>query len=455
MANPNLKHNARDLQKEIEWFSELLRRRLRHHLDAANKKKKEVRIAAPPFKVTRSVYATYVKMYKLDAAERVILLLALLPVIQPQLVENILHEFNLENRQIPEIGGVKGSHHGGMLPTGDTALFILSGTDMEKRIEYSLLFSPKHKFSLYNLLRLEEVQSNEPELSGVIVMSKDVLMNLTSGTHYYPPFNSSFPAKLITTEYEPEQLVLQHETVEGLEEIKLWLKHRDHLLNKWKFSKKINSGFKCLFHGPPGTGKSLAAALLGKEENLPVYRIDLSMVISKYIGETEKNISHIFDMAQNKNWVLFFDEADALFGKRSVTQTAQDRFANQEVSYLLMRMDEYNGLAILATNFKQNIDKAFLRRFNSVVHFLAPGEEERLKLWKQSFSTETTRDKTVKLDQIAKNFSLTGANIMNVVRFASIMALRQGNNIITQSNIIEGIRRELAKEQALATETAN
>ncbi|HEX7847116.1 MAG TPA: ATP-binding protein, partial [Chitinophagaceae bacterium] len=186
-----------------------------------------------------------------------------------------------------------------------------------------------------------------------------------------------------------------------------------------------------------------------------VYRVDLSMVISKYIGETEKNISRIFDMAQHKNWILFFDEADALFGKRSVTQTAQDRFANQEVSYLLMRMEEYNGLAILATNFKQNIDKAFLRRFNSVVHFLAPDEEQRLKLWKQSFSSETTKDRTVKLDVIAKNFSLTGANIMNVVRYASIMALKHGNNIITHSYIVEGIRRELAKEQSLASETAN
>jgi SpoVK/Ycf46/Vps4 family AAA+-type ATPase len=299
------------------------------------------------------------------------------------------------------------------------------------------------------------VQENEPELSGVILVSKDAQVNLTSGMHYHPSFNSNFPAKIITTEYEPEQLIVPEETREGIDEIKLWLKHRDHLLTKWKFSKKINAGFKCLFHGPPGTGKSLAAALLGKDQDLPVYRIDLSMVIDKYIGETEKKIRRIFDMAQNKNWILFFDEADALFGKRAVTQTAQDRFANQEVSYLLMRMEEYNGLAILATNLKQNIDKAFLRRFNSVVHFMAPDEEQRLKLWKQSFSSETTRDKTVRLDLIAKNFSLTGANIMNVVRYASMMALKQGNNIITHSNLQEGIKKEMMKEQSLASETAN
>jgi AAA+ superfamily predicted ATPase len=454
MVNPNLKNNARDLQKEIEWFSDLLRRRLGHHLDET-KKKKEVRIAAPLFKTARSIYASYVTMYKLDAAERIVLLLALLPFIQPYLIENILKEFSLSNKDIPEIGGVKGSHHGGMIPTGETAVFILGGTELEKRIEYSLLFSSKHKFNAFNLIKLEEVQENEPELSGVILVSKDAQVNLTSGMHYHPTFNSNFPAKIITTEYEPEQLIVPEETREGIEEIKLWLKHRDHLLTKWKFSKKINAGFKCLFHGPPGTGKSLAAALLGKDQDLPVYRIDLSMVIDKYIGETEKKIRRIFDMAQNKNWILFFDEADALFGKRAVTQTAQDRFANQEVSYLLMRMEEYNGLAILATNLKQNIDKAFLRRFNSVVHFMAPDEEQRLKLWKQSFSSETTRDKTVRLDLIAKNFSLTGANIMNVVRYASMMALKQGNNIITHSNLQEGIKKEMMKEQSLASETAN
>ncbi len=454
MVNPNLKHNAQHLQKEIAWFSDLLRRRLEQHLNGGARKA-EIKFQAPVYKRPQSVYSQYIKLYKLTGEERVVMLLALLPYIQPYLIEKILVEYGLDNKQIPEIGGIKGSHHGGLLPTGETALFILAGTDLEKRIQYSLLFSPRHKFYMHHLLRLEELQTGEPEMSGMITIARDTLTSLTSGTRYHPPFNSGFPAKEIKTEYEPKQLVLHEETVKGLEEIKLWLKHRERLLKEWGFAKKINAGYKCLFYGPPGTGKSLTAALLGKENDLPVYRIDLSMVISKYIGETEKNISSIFDMANGKKWILFFDEADALFGKRSVTQTAQDRFANQEVSYLLMRMEEYNGLAILATNFKQNIDKAFLRRFHGVVHFPAPGTDERLKLWKQSFSPQTQRDETVNLESIAKNFALTGSGIMNIVRFASVMALKKGNNIITQSYIIEGIRRELAKEQALAAESAN
>ena len=210
-----------------------------------------------------------------------------------------------------------------------------------------------------------------------------------------------------------------------------------------------------MFYGPPGTGKSLATALIGKQNNLPVYRIDLSMVISKYIGETEKNLSKIFNVAANKNWILFFDEADALFGKRSNIQSSNDRFANQEVSYLLMRMEEYEGLVILATNLKGNIDKAFLRRFQLIVHFHAPDKEQRYLLWKKSFSSNTKLADDVELEALSENFSLTGAHIMNAVRYASMMALKKGDDIITKENLFTGIKKELSKESSLSGDSIN
>ena len=176
------------------------------------------------------------------------------------------------------------------------------------------------------------------------------------------------------------------------------------------------------------------------------------MVISKFIGETEKNLSKIFDAANHKNWILFFDEADALFGKRSNIQNSNDRFANQEVSYLLMRMEEYEGLAILATNFRSNIDKAFLRRFQSIVHFAAPDKVQRLRLWEQSFSVSTKLSGDVDMSALADHFSLTGAGIMNVVQYASLMALRKGNNIITKDNLMTGIKKELTKESTFSGE---
>lgn len=454
MVNKSLKYNAAHLEKDLVWLTAILGSRLESYIDKKHRPS-IAKLTAPAFKAPVSIYQQFIQSFELNDEERIILLLALLPAISPYLIEKTLSKYGIDNKQIPEIGGIKGSFHGGLIPTGETALFILAGNDLQKRIECSLYFSPRHKFYTKNILKLEESTSYEPETSGVLTVTKDVLFMLTNATAYKPLFNTNFPAKLITTSYEYSDLVLTNETEEQLEEIKTWLKHKNKLLKDWGFENKITDGYKCLFYGPPGTGKSLAAALIGKQNDLPVYRIDLSMVISKYIGETEKNLSRIFDSATNKNWILFFDEADALFGKRSNIQNANDRFANQEVSYLLMRMEEYEGLAILATNFKSNIDKAFLRRFQSIVHFAPPGKEQSLRLWQQSFSDKTSLSGDIDLKALAETFSLTGASIMNVARFASIMALKKGNNIITKENIMGGIKKELSKESSLSGDSAN
>jgi SpoVK/Ycf46/Vps4 family AAA+-type ATPase len=154
--------------------------------------------------------------------------------------------------------------------------------------------------------------------------------------------------------------------------------------------KQIAPVYRALFYGPSGTGKTLTATLLGKEFSREVYRVDLSQVISKYIGETEKNLEKIFVQAENKNWILLFDEADALFGKRTQTKSSNDKYANQEVSYLLQRVENFNGLIVLASNFKNNIDDAFLRRFNSIINFTKPNVEERLELWTKALPKNAT-----------------------------------------------------------------
>ena len=454
MANENLKHNAVHLQKDLDWLSALLDQRLKLFVEGASDRAiKE--LAPPPFDGPVSIYQQFLESFRFTAEERLILLLGMLPYIAPYLIEHGLAQNGIEHKLIAEIGGVKGTAHGGMIPTAETALFILAGNNLRKRMEYALLFSPAHKFYTKNILKLGEISAFEPDTSGIIAVSKDVLHMITDGTAYQPLFNTNFPAKLISTGYNYKDMVLSAETEAQLEEIRTWLKFRKQLMKEWSFEDKIHNGFKSLFYGPPGTGKSMAAALIGKRNKMPVYRVDLSMVISKYIGETEKNLSKIFDAASDKDWILFFDEADALFGKRSNIQNANDRFANQEVSYLLMRMEEYQGLAILATNFKNNIDKAFLRRFQSIVYFSFPNKEERYRLWKQSFSDKTIFAEDVDLDVLAENFTITGASIMNVVRYASIMALKKGNNVITKEHIIDGVKKEIAKEASLSGESNN
>jgi SpoVK/Ycf46/Vps4 family AAA+-type ATPase len=245
---------------------------------------------------------------------------------------------------------------------------------------------------------------------------------------------------------EWKDLVLPTQTLEQIDEIKAWVDHSHVLMNDWGMNKRLKPGFKTLFYGPPGTGKTLTACLLGKQCKMDVYRIDLSMIISKYIGETEKNLSRIFDAAEHKNWILFFDEAEALFGKRTGVSDAHDRFANQEVSYLLQRIEDFNGIVILATNLKSNIDDAFNRRFQSVIYFPVPAPEQRFLLWNNSFPQAAVIDEKVSIRQIASKYELTGGTIMNIIRYSSLMTLKRNENVIRLNDIEQGIRREFLKE---------
>ncbi|NJM80652.1 MAG: ATP-binding protein [Flavobacterium sp.] len=253
-----------------------------------------------------------------------------------------------------------------------------------------------------------------------------------------------FPAKEVTTFLEWNDLIVNEGIHTQINQIKLWIRHQKTLLEDWDMKKHVLPGLRTLFYGPPGTGKTLTATLLGKEFNRPVYRIDLSQVVSKYIGETEQNLEKIFNQAENKDWILLFDEADALFGKRTSTKSSNDRYANQEVSYLLQRVERFNGLVILTSNFKNNIDDAFLRRFNSIIKFSKPSIEERIQLW------TNTKPKNIEVNeelilQLATNYELTGAQIVSAVMHASLLAIDQKAMHLSKANLLLGIKGEYEK----------
>jgi AAA+ superfamily predicted ATPase len=445
LTDNRIEYNANHLGEELQWFSDVFESRLsaliRHENQADF-------MTMPPVSLNHhpSVYREFITQYKLTPEERLLLILALIPHIQPQLIDKILTKHNLDRRKVIEVGGLNGTHHGGFIPTGETAIFLLAGNDLAKRFRYSGLLSAQSRLIKNNILKLSQPLANEPDLSSPIEISKEMLSLLTVGKPYEPLFNTNFPAKHITTNYNFEDVVLAPETLKEIKDIELWLDYGKVLLKDWGFGKYINAGYKSLFYGPPGTGKSLLATVLGNKYKMPVYRVDLSLVISKYIGETEKNLSTIFDMAQDKNWILFFDEADSLFGKRTQINDSRDRFANQEVSYLLMRMEEYNGLAILATNLRSNLDDAFARRFQSIVHFPMPNYAERLQLWQKNLEGKGVLDKNVNIEELAQNYAVSGANVLNVVRYASLLAINQNSKIIKSEYLFEGIKKEYQKE---------
>jgi hypothetical protein len=438
--------NARDLERELKWFAEVLDARLKLYFAQPGAVHSVFDITPPDLSGSHSPYAQFTRHYQWSFAERIVVLLALIPLVRPQLLDVLWSRNEATGRGFTEFGGVNGVTHGGFLPTGETAVFIMAGDDLATRFEVTRLFESDHVFACHNILHLSTVNAGESLLSSAIIISREHRHLFTTGIQCKPNFNSEFPARLIETQLDWDYLVLPESTLEQLDEIKNWILHGQRLLQDWDMAKKLQPGFTSLFSGSPGTGKTLSACLLGQHCGCDVYKIDLSMIASKYIGETEKNLARIFDMAEHKNWILFFDEADALFGKRTQVQDSHDRFANQEISFLLQRIEEFHGVVILTSNIKTNIDDAFIRRFHSVINFPMPRPAERLRIWQNAFSPKTVMEESVDLAAVADKYDLSGGTIMNVVRYSSLKALSRNASVIFQEDIEAGIRREFLKE---------
>ena len=253
-------------------------------------------------------------------------------------------------------------------------------------------------------------------------------------------------ARKIEPRYGWGDIVLPPDGVRQLREICQQVESRQVVFGKWGFGRKLSlgRGINVLFCGPPGTGKTMGAEVIARELQLDLYRIDLSQVVSKYIGETEKNLDRIFAAAENSNAILLFDEADALFGKRSEVRDSHDRFANIEISYLLQKMEEYQGISILATNLRQNIDDAFVRRLQAIVEFAFPDEEHRFRIWKQVFPDEAPIAEDARFDILAREAQLAGGNIKNVALAAAAYAAADGG-VIHMAHLVRAAHREHQK----------
>ena len=448
MELTTLESNAQDLEKELQWFQQVLDTRIKLYFNNDASHDSIFEIAPPDLSDSASNYAKLVMHYPMSFSERVVLVMALIPHVRPNIFDILYTKNESFNRGFTEFGGINGKYHGGMLPTGETINFILSGEDLISRYNLSYLFEEDHYFHIHNILSLSPLEKGqgEPRLSNILKISDEYLSLLTSGKPYKPDYSTNFPAKRITTRLNWKELILNDGVREEIDDIITWIQHGDTLMEEWGLNTKVKKGYRAMFYGPPGTGKTLTACLIGQSLDLDVYRIDLSMVVSKYIGETEKNLATVFDQAENKNWILFFDEADALFGKRTSTNSSNDRHANQEVAYLLQRIEDFNGVVILASNLKGNLDEAFSRRFQSMIYFPVPDNEQRLLLWQNAFEDKVELEPKIDLRIIAENHIISGGSITNVLRYCSIKAIQRDSKTVLLRDLENGIRKEQRKE---------
>ena len=439
------------LDNEIEWCRSIIDARFEQYFSGEEDVRKHTRVELilPPELDGDSPYSKVVKENALNFDERFILILALLPHFCPQALDSFFLNNKILGRPYTEFGGWHGKSHSGFLPTCETALFLLAGTDLSRRLEIMKLFEEDCKLRSKRILQLEYGEPGEPKNSAALRISPEYLEFLTTGVQNKPDYSLHFPAKRITTRLEWDDLVLNATTRKDIEQLLAWIEHSEEILDGFGLRKNLKNGYRILFYGPPGTGKTLTATLVGKKVGMDVYRVDLSQVVSKYIGETEKNLSNIFDQAENHHWILFFDEADSLFGARTQTNNSNDRAANQEISYLLQRIEDFPGIVVLASNLKSNIDEAFARRFQNTVYFPIPDVKERLTLWNNIFEKTSVENREENFAYFAEKYELAGGSLTNVARYAALCALMDGRKIVNHDDIMEGISKEMQKEGKL------
>lgn len=391
-----------------------------------------------------SPFATWIDEVQPGREELISLLLALVPHLQPGFLEDILAEYIPEGSDFIPIGGVKNLYHRGLLPTGETLLFILAGNDTDARVAIQNKLLQGSIFR-QGILRMEAVPPGAPAMSGRLLLSEETIIHWLTGNKQRSGLPTGM-AERISTGQEWNDLVLNNNTMQQVQEITQWLKYANTMQSEWQLKSGNRAGYRALFHGPAGTGKTMAAALLGRNTQREVFRIDLSRVVSRYIDETEKNLNHLFDKAEQKDWVLFFDEADALLGKRTEIKDVHDRYATLETNYLLQRMEAYKGLIILSSRYKENMDDSFLHRLQNIVHFPVPAPSERYLLWSRAFPDKIKLAESISLEHISRHHELTGANI-NSIAFRCCLKLFGDQRLeLSDDDLKEAIHLELVKE---------
>jgi len=431
--------NLAALDAELDWLEAVIAQVLTSYSKQESHEKEWCDIAMPT-PDTASVYGCLIAAWKLDRFERLALALAIAPHLRPQCLDAFFAINSALNRSFTEFGGRSGTHLSGFVPSGQTLMFVVAANQPSWRGAVLRILSPHHRYAQEGLFR--EPEGSDSPLTTALLLSEQWLAYFISGEKVRPEAKAGFPAQPMTTTLEWPDLVLDQSVMAQVSEIHAWLTHGTALMTDWGLAKRVKPGFRTIFSGRPGTGKRLTATLLGKATGREVYRLDLSALYPPH-GETEKNISRVFDVASRKGWILFFDEADALFGKRTAIAEAHDPYANQETHYLLQRIEDFPGTVILTTNRQSALDIAFTQRFQSEVHFNMPAAPERLRLWKSAFDGVCPFEPDVDLEQIARDYELTGGTIANVLRHCALAAIHRGSRRVTRDDILSGIRRGL------------
>lgn len=439
-----LKESQDWLNLEFSWLEALIRFRIGEIVGAQEAPPLP---PVPPLSPGAHPFSDALLHRKARLAERLALSLALAAQSAPWFLDDLFTKNQLTGQPFTEFGINWVGTPSRIQPTWQTVAFLFQGATVPG--ELLPLIHGHHWIYREKWLERPPHASLQPSLM-------PLLLDATRLFHWLSPIplpaaaSLDFPAQELTSNLQWKDLFLAPETQQGLKQFRKWLEHSPKLWAHSHFHKHIVPGIRVLFHGPPGTGKSLTAALLGKQFQMPVYRVDLSQIVSKWIGETEKNLARLFDQAEHKGWILFFDEAEALFSRRTDVHTSNDRRANQEVAFILQRIEQFEGTVILATNLREQLDDAFTRRFQLIIPFPVPEPSLRHQMWQNLWETAFPLHPDLDLEEIAHSYELTGGSMKNVFRevVLEVMDRDPMDQIIHETDVIGAIQQELGKSGA-------
>lgn len=371
-------------QQDLKWLKKYIHYRCRQEFDDTFEGVFDVHSSWEVTQDQHTFYHTILQNFTHE--ERIVIVALLTNQVAPVLWDTFgkaFEEQGLEPAKMKHLGLVQLTGTPYLQVTFGTLLFLLGGADTQAQAKVWELFTPEASLNTSGIL---ELTSSDSTLSwnSMLRLDSTVFYQLTTNRASDPQYSPDFPATLLTTTKTWDDLILEERTTTLITQARKWVRHYTQVSTQPGVHQ--DKGYRLLMSGPSGTGKTMAAALLGQDAGKPVYRIDISNIVDKYVGETSKKLRRIFEVAEAQGWILFFDEGDALFGKRSEGgQSSNERYANQEVSYLLYKMEEYKGMIFLATNHRSAIDSAFKRRFDSLIRFDQPDEYTLQKLWHHFF----------------------------------------------------------------------
>ncbi len=426
---------------ELKWLEKIIAQRVQLFQD--NSDQFEV-VPFDDLSHRDDLYSKIINHYEFDYLERGVFTVAFAHFFYNQIFDSVV-DLKVKYPNRTQIGGFL-SNQTEFSPNLELICFLFTDHSIEERVACYNLFSSNSSLFRFFVLQLNDTIEQKNIWNKTFSLNQDYIQLILTGEISKPNFSLDFPAKLLTTNSRWKDLVLTDNTLNDLNEIIAWYHNEEKIRIDWGYDKVVKPGFRTVFFGPSGTGKSLTAALLGQQLGIDVYRIDITKIVSKYIGETAKNLENLFKQAENKNWILFFDEAESLFGKRTTGGSVNDKYANQEVGYLLQRIEDYPGIVIIATNLKSQMDDAFLRRFQNYIHFPQPEQDLREKLWRNSFNNG---HEGIQLDidykKLASQFELTGGIICNVIRTCLIQMVMNNAEVIKTDDVESAVKKELSK----------